>query len=242
MLNFIGTGSAFNVELGNNSAYYKWDNKILIIDCGSSIFERILRQRLLDDVDEIHVVITHTHSDHVGSLGDLVLYSYFSHGNLMEKCLTIYSPYSTGVQDVLKANGCIKDIHYSRGIANTPHWYAIDEDFDCIMTLNKHVDEIHTFDVFLSVHGKSIYYSSDTSELDEGIVGLINSDRIDYAYIDTSGMDYEGNVHLSFDKLCDTIKLDYRHKVWCMHLDKAFSKGRAWGAGFNVAEVKGKMT
>ena len=74
MLKFIGTGSAFNPKLGNTSAYYKENGNLLLIDCGESVFGRILELNLLEDVENVYIAITHTHGDHVGSLGSLVLY------------------------------------------------------------------------------------------------------------------------------------------------------------------------
>lgn len=253
MLKFIGTGSAFNTELGNNSAYYKRDKKILIIDCGSSIFERIIRGQLLDGVDEIHVAITHTHSDHVGSLGDLVLYSYFSHGNLAEKIITVYSPADVEIEKLLSINGCIQGVHYDynnmkKDVGNNIH--HIDNDVSIAFRKNTHVNEIPSYSMFLIIGRETnfgmkkdfnIFYSSDLSKLWDKIIEDIHQNEfynIDYAYIDTSGLDYEGNVHLSYKKLCELIKPEVRHKVWCMHLDKAFDKEQAKKDGFNVAELE----
>ena len=72
MLKFIGSGSAFNTKLGNTSAYYKIGHQMLLIDCGSNIFHRIKEHNLLEGIEDIHVLITHTHADHVGSLADLI--------------------------------------------------------------------------------------------------------------------------------------------------------------------------
>ena len=77
MLKFIGTGSAFNTKLGNTSAYIKDNNTLLLIDCGELTFARILSLNLLDDVNEVHIAITHTHPDHIGSLGSLIFYCFF---------------------------------------------------------------------------------------------------------------------------------------------------------------------
>ena len=41
MLKFIGTGSAFNQDLGNTSAYIKDGETLLLIDCGETVFQRI---------------------------------------------------------------------------------------------------------------------------------------------------------------------------------------------------------
>ena len=50
---------------------------MFLIDCGENIFERILNQKLLDSVNKIFLFITHTHSDHVGSIGSFLFHCYF---------------------------------------------------------------------------------------------------------------------------------------------------------------------
>jgi len=232
MLKFIGTGSAFNTELGNNSAYYKWEDKIIIIDCGSSVFHRIVESNLLEGVNEIHVIVTHSHADHVGSLADLVLYSYFSHGKLAEKIITIYSPLDTRVAELLEINGCVEGIHYNY------EEDAFYEDFAVSFVDSIHVEEIQSYSVHLYMDNKEFYYSSDVAILPQYAIKWINDGRFAHAYVDTCGLDYEGNVHLSYRKLCEYIKPESRHLVTCMHLDKAFNKEQAIRDGFNVAEVE----
>lgn len=75
-IKFLGNGSAFNEELGNNSAFIKDEklNKLLLIDCGSSVFGSLLKAGILNGVKEVNVLITHLHPDHVGSLGDLFFF------------------------------------------------------------------------------------------------------------------------------------------------------------------------
>lgn len=75
-LSFLGRGSAFNPKEGNNSAYFISDNQLFLIDCGENIFGKILENKLLDNIETINLMITHTHSDHVGSLGSLVNYAF----------------------------------------------------------------------------------------------------------------------------------------------------------------------
>ncbi|HDJ3805758.1 TPA: ribonuclease Z, partial [Staphylococcus aureus] len=46
-LEMLGFGSAFNsVEYGNTSGYFESDDSIYIIDCGSTVFNEILRRKL----------------------------------------------------------------------------------------------------------------------------------------------------------------------------------------------------
>lgn len=72
MLKFIGTGSAFNTELGTTSAYIKNEDILLLIDCGETTFARIMELKLLEDVKKAYIMITHMHSDHIAGLAALI--------------------------------------------------------------------------------------------------------------------------------------------------------------------------
>ena len=80
MLKFIGTGSAFNHQMGNTSAYIKQDNTLFIIDCGETAFARMKQLNLFEGVQNVYIAITHMHSDHVGSLGSLIAYLNIFYG------------------------------------------------------------------------------------------------------------------------------------------------------------------
>ena len=43
---FLGRGSAFNSYEGNTSAYFIDKNELLLIDCGESILERIMENKI----------------------------------------------------------------------------------------------------------------------------------------------------------------------------------------------------
>ena len=45
-LKFLGRGSAFNVKEGNTAAYYKEGDKMLLIDCGETVFSTIVKHML----------------------------------------------------------------------------------------------------------------------------------------------------------------------------------------------------
>ncbi|MEQ6355180.1 MBL fold metallo-hydrolase [Lysinibacillus sp. M3] len=238
MLKFIGSGSAFNTKLGNNSAYYKEGNQMLLIDCGSNIFQRIKENNLLQDIEHIHVLITHTHADHVGSLADLILYTYYSHGDFAKNKITVYSPKDTKVCKILKHNGCVEGFHFTaHDLKNN---YTEIESMSVDVTFNKsnHVKELISYSIDLVFNNKtSVFYSGDISELKEDVITYIESSSYistDIAYIDTCIADYKGNVHLSLRKLSELIKPEYRHKVWCMHLDEGFIREEAEALGFNV--------
>lgn len=238
MLKFIGTGSAFNTKLGNNSAYYKKGNQMLLIDCGSNIFHRIKESNLLEGVEHIHVLITHTHADHVGSLADLILYTYYSHGKFEKLKVTVYSAFNTDVGDILRMNGCTGK-QYRLVYFGGQTKYRIeplDIDFQFIKT--KHVKELHSYSIELTIEDEMIFYSGDINTLDVGVSLSIEFGFYDKSYIDTCSQDYWGNPHLSLKKLAEQISPSARHNVWCMHIDEDFDVEYAKSLGFNVAEAE----
>ena len=54
-LNFIGNGSCFNTDFGNNSAYYidKEKKSMILIDCGKTVFERLMKECLEFDIARV---------------------------------------------------------------------------------------------------------------------------------------------------------------------------------------------
>ena len=82
MLKFIGTGSCFNYKMGNNSAYYIHNTndkkRFVLFDCGEDVFHKILKNDLLNGINEVFVIITHLHSDHIGSLPSIIFYLHYA--------------------------------------------------------------------------------------------------------------------------------------------------------------------
>lgn len=240
MLKFIGNGSAFNVERGNNSAYYIKGDKMLLIDCGSNIFERIIKNNLLDGINEVHVLVTHTHADHVGSLADLILYMFYAKREIGKPKVYVYADYALNVEDFLILNGVITKTHYVAVltfIGNT-HFesFNVFDDVNYTPFFTTHVDELESTGFILSIDDKCIYYSGDTSHISQFDIDALKDNVYDYMYVDTCKADYEGNVHLSLRKLTELIPEYLRHKVYCMHLDAGFDVTEAKGLGFNVTK------
>jgi ribonuclease BN (tRNA processing enzyme) len=226
-LKFLGRGSAFNVKEGNTSAYIKQDDMLLLIDCGESIFQRILEKNLLDGVKEVNILITHFHSDHAGSLSSLIMYCFYCKGikpNIAyfnEEDITNYLESTGAIKGALWNFKWLRDLDY------------LNMDIDVIGT--NHVKELISGSYAFCVNGKEIFYSGDT-------IGDNLSDDIanyyDEIYHDTCLADYDGNVHTSLRKLCELISPEYRHKIYCMHLDCNELLEKAKLEGFNVVEVE----
>ena len=235
-LKFIGTGSAFNTKLGNTSAYIKENNTLLLLDCGELTFDRILSLNLLNDVNEVHIAVTHTHPDHIGSLGSLIFYCYF-----IKKIKPIFHAADTDCIRVLQYMGITEEHCNFDSISP-----CIIENLDVLLTFieNNHVKELVSFGILLvkdfnELHRKVIYYSGDSCDIKDDTINALKNGQIDYLYQDTCKADYDGNVHLSLRKLTELIPKELRCNVMCIHLDSGFDVLEAKELGFNVAEIEG---
>ena len=74
-ITFLGKDSGFGKQ--NTSAYAIVNNRLLLIDCGQTVMTQLQDKNLLTGISGIDVIITHMHGDHVGSLSQLALFSYF---------------------------------------------------------------------------------------------------------------------------------------------------------------------
>lgn len=229
LLNFLGRGSAFNVTEGNNSAYVKVNDEFILIDCGESIFEKIVKKNLMDDVKKVNVLITHIHSDHVGSLSSFIYYCYY----IKNMVVNVYFPDNIFVE-FMKIQGNIDGVDYRFKLLEIGKNNEIGS-----ITVKpvpvEHVKNSGCYGYLIYLEGKLIWYSGDCSKVSH----VINEYDIDEFYQDTCLADYEGNAHTCFRVLCQSIPKDKRHKVYCMHLDdcdKLIKKVKE--EGFNVVELK----
>lgn len=241
MFEFIGTGSAFNTKLGNNGAFIKRGNKFFMIDCGSATFHRIIEMKLLDGVEEIYVMITHKHPDHIGSLGDLIFYGYYNMGTVLEKNVTVLAPSEIMIADTLFDMGVETSTYYLKEFEAESLNFLEDFGMSFMPIETQHVRELSCYGYVIHTHNTRIYYSGDANIIPEKVLKMFNAGMVDILYQDTCGADYEGNVHLSLRELDELIVKDkeLRSRVYCMHLDEKFDEIEAISMGFNV--VKGVM-
>ena len=236
MLKFIGIGSAFNTAEGNTSAYIRKNEKLFLIDCGSANFHFMKESGFLDGIEEIHVYITHTHSDHIGSLSDLILYFYYAKGEVKNR-VTVYAVRDLGVDKYLLMNGVAKPCYNFKSLDKYDSFSVLG--YTMIPMETCHVPELSSYGLLIeNNNGDLSMYTGDTNELNESVNQWFEDDVLDYLYVDTCSQDYDGNVHLSLLKLHNSIKKEHRDRVWCMHIDEKFDKELARSLGFNIAEVE----
>ena len=233
-LNFLGNGSGFCVEKGNNAAFYKENDSILFLDFGENIFEKVVNQNLLDGISNIYVAITHLHGDHVGGLASLSLFNYFTKHTTthLVPSYDITKDYNLAMLLELQGSGD-EMIDFSTQnldgkFSNIKH---------CEFRKVSHVPTIDSFAIHLELaDGRTIYFSGDTN--DENYVKSVvnNLKPLDEFYCDTCLASYENNVHLNIDSLSRIVPPDKRHQIYCMHIDDDRIYKLAKEHGFNVAK------
>jgi ribonuclease BN (tRNA processing enzyme) len=233
MLNFIGIGSAFNTELGNTSAFVKKNNSLLLIDCGGTIFHRLQKLSLLNELEKLYVVITHTHPDHIGSLGEVIFYSYYILGHRPN----IFFPKKELIEGLLASIGVTEEMYhlnsFDTACINDKQLGKLSIEFIPV----SHVNTIPSYGFIMKLKEKEFYYSGDANAISNVILDKLKKGEIHRIYQDICGLDYEENSHLSLGKLCDIFPREFRNKVYCMHLDKHITEQDIKNNGFNVVEI-----
>lgn len=241
-LTFIGRGSAFNQKEGNNSAYFIENGQMFLIDCGENIFERMLNNNLFENIEVINIMITHTHSDHIGSLGSLVMYCYYE----LHIPVNIISSSKTkqykDIDILLKIFGCSKKMYTNIDEKKLDNKYNTFESIRYIKT--DHCDELNCYGILFKTKEGIVYYSGDTNEINN-IKALISSNEpIDKIYVDTTTADFPGNVHFNINSLAKVIPEEIKKKIYCMHINNDDCLVQAKINGFNevkTIEIKEKL-
>ena len=197
VLNFLGSDSGFGNK--NNSAYVEEENKLIIIDCGFTVFQQIKENMDLNKYKEIDVIITHLHNDHAGTLSQLILYAYF----VLNKKINVISMCKK-IEEYLEITGTPKDA------------YTLYRKFPNIEFIKtEHVKYLDAYGFKLNIHGKSILYTGDTNIIEPFEKYLKNVQEF---YVDVSKF---GGAHLKIDDV--KLKLEEikkkNIKIFLMHID-----------------------
>ena len=237
MLKFIGTGSAFNTELGNTSAYVKSNETLLLIDCGESVFARIKKINLLEDVKNVYIIITHLHSDHVASLATLIEYLNIFKGIVPNIILT--NEDSNEAQEQ-----AISSFLSLQGIEEGEYEFTYADMLEGVITdlvkveliEVKHFERLTSYAIELYFKDKTIYYTGDIIDKSylKSVAKKLNAN--DMVYTDCTNKEYKGRVHISIKELQDIFDEKKRAQVTTMHFDSFQCINEAKDAGFMVAK------
>ncbi len=231
-LKFIGSGSAFNTTLGNNSSFLQKDDVLLLIDCGGTTFSRLQESRLLGKVKELYVIITHRHPDHIASLGDLIFYAYYAL-NIRVRLLT---PDQEAMGLLLKYMGVEKDLYTFIELREECHLNIETLHLDIEAISVEHVPNMPCYGYVITYENTKIFYSGDAKRIPKGILADFKKGSIDFLYQDVCAYEDHQGPHLHIDQLTELIEPQERHRVICMHRDETFGDEKAAARGFCIAE------
>ena len=181
ILNFIGSDAGFGEN--NNSAYMEQDNKLTIIDCGSTVFKELKKKFDFNKYQNIEIIITHLHNDHAGSLSQLILYLWYVCGKKA---------------NVISACKRMKDYLEITGTPNEA--YNLLTSTDNIQFIpTEHAIHLDCYGFKLQINNKTIIYTGDTNTLDPFLPYINNANEL---YVDVSK---NGGVHLKFEDIIPTL-------------------------------------
>ena len=235
-LQFLGRGGAFLVEEGNTAAYFIEGETLFLIDCGETVFGRIVQLDLLkkNHIKEINCFITHMHSDHVGSLSSLIYYcGLIDVSNPIAFHLVCPDALRNDLLPMLKSQGCIDYFDFVSPDSLSGKYQSFIE-VRFIRTIHQWI--FPAFSIEFITHSGKIFYSGDTKDL--GLIrSYIRQDAvIERMYIEVTTLDYPDNVHLSLKGLGKTIPANFQHKVYLMHFNCKECIAKAQELGFQVVE------
>lgn len=158
-LNFIGIGGAFNTKLGTNSSYIKEKNKILFIDFGLDTFDKVVRHKLIEDVKEIYVLITHLHGDHVGGLPTFIQYCYICF-NKVVKVINNSETFTKNLETLLNITAVEHTNYEFVSNANLPFSFKVE------LKKTTHTSLLECYSVIFHENDNKILYTSDSNDID----------------------------------------------------------------------------
>lgn len=233
-LNFIGNGSAWNVDLNNTSAFTKMNNQMLLIDCGETIAREIIRLELLNEIENLYILITHTHSDHIGSLGTLLFYSRYQKRINNYLILPSDIDYIENIKSYLRISDIGSEVQFAC------QQYLKEElgltKFEFLKAT--HVSSMPCYCFVFQDDDGLIYYSGDNSNIEYIKEYLKYPDAIIYTEI--SNNPRLVNEHLYFDTLVKNTSLEDRKKIYLMHMDQNSNEGLYKSYGFNLTKTLNK--
>lgn len=226
ILKFLGTGSCFNTKAGNNSAYFIHNlggkKRLVLFDCGETVFARILELGLLKDIEEVFILITHLHTDHVGSLSSLIFYLHY----VLNIKPVVCFPYNS-VTLYLDLVGVDHELYE---YVNTGNIY-----YD-IQALNQnHSKKISAFGYLFKLDNNLIYYSGDSKSINPLVLDMFRDPNSNITEFYQDVTKYENDAHMNINDLVSIFSKEERKKITLMHFDDDELISIAKKYGFNVA-------
>lgn len=209
MLTFLGRGSAFTNA--HNCAYFINNQDLILLDCPASAFQNIKKLNL-EQFQNIYILVTHTHGDHISGVGTMLQYAYF----VLQKPLTIVAPSKEVVEDLYlllyQIEGCEENwFHLIIADKLRKSWLLCSIPTQHAITLKN-----KCFGYALSINKHRIIYTGDSATLLPYLSYLQHN-----AILYTECSVFQSDVHLYLPDILPTLLAltEQGISVYLMHLD-----------------------
>ncbi|MDO4730369.1 MAG: MBL fold metallo-hydrolase [Candidatus Saccharibacteria bacterium] len=230
-LKFLGVGSGFNTALGSTAAYFIEDKTLFLIDCGESAYARINELGLLKNIDCINFFCTHTHSDHIGSAGNLLLdCKWRSHITFNLICPT-NADHFNDIVNILNGFG-------GRNAYSVIDPALLDRTYKSFTSVRykptRHGECKAAYSLVFYTDEGAVFYSGDSETMGFAEELIMGGAKIKQMYFDVSS-NANSDAHLPLPNLYRLMPEQFRTRTTCMHFDSDKAIVMAKSMGFNVA-------
>ena len=234
---FLGRGAGFNPDEGSTASYFIDNGEMFLIDSGESIFHTILNRKILDSVSKLNIMITHTHSDHVGSLGTLMLYAFAVKKIDVVVIIDGNMSFLPALRSLLEIYGLNDKMYRFADASDFSGKYSLFNKISYVKT--KHVEELESCAIAFETDDGLVFYSGDINDPAPIIDILKSGSPIEKIYVDTNNDRWPNPHHISIHGLNDIIPPELKPKIYCMHLQNNKCIEEAQSYGFQVVELNG---
>lgn len=228
-LKFFGRGSGFNPAMGSTAAYFVEGNCLFLIDCGESVYRRIKEANLLDGIKVVYFFCTHTHSDHIGSAGNLMLECKWARNIVFNLVIPRDAAHYKDVANILDAFG-------GRNFYDVIEPQRLDrlyESFTCVRYKKTTHGDCEAYSLVFYTKDGAVFYSGDSATMGFAEELIMSGAKIKSMYFDVTSKT-ESDCHLPLVNLFTLMPKELRDCTYCMHFDSQKCVDMASSMGFNV--------
>lgn len=190
----LGKYGPFAINGSTSSYLVKGENSFALLDCGSGIVKKLLKDNLLDKLS--FIFLSHLHFDHISDIGVL---SYAINFILKGKKVKLYTHIDDSLAfKTIQSMNAFEIINVEENVTYTEGEFS----FSCY----KMTHPVTSFGIKIKNNGKIFAYSGDTT-LNDNIYNLISGASLillDGAFLQKDYVD--GKPHMSIKQVCEIAK------------------------------------
>ena len=218
----IGESGGTPLAGGATSCYLvEADGYPVLLDIGSGALSLLQKIRSFDSIDDI--IISHFHSDHVGSLGSLIFYLRFK----KIKEVNVIFPIKTLPYMLLQIYGIDESLFKVKLPEEVDGYYIKEyEQLHGDVDVDGNIVSMPSYGYHVVNDNDNFFYSGDTCIISDIILEKFKSKEIKIMYHEVTTDGYKS--HMQLENLVKIIPFEDRQRVVCMHM----------GDGVDVSEME----